>query len=178
MKLISLSRIFLSILCVSRSLTSTPYVLGSLDTRPCDLLALTPGLAFFSNNLHAGVGVFIFVRHGLSFFELFTSLFFHLAPTLTTLWSTFLQKFWFLLLNVYAPIFLSSQDTIYSGSFPRISFSMTNTLFHRFFGIRSSTNTSFAPSSLTFSCSLEVLQKMSSIRLFSHCLFAFYFNSY
>ena len=46
---------------------------GFLDSLLCVLIAPTPGLAFSSDTTHASGGVVIFVRQGLSFFELFTS---------------------------------------------------------------------------------------------------------
>ena len=72
----TLSRLILWILCVSSNPTLTHLNLsGSLDPLLCNLIALTPDLAFFSPaGLHASGGVIISVNQSLSFSELFIPL--------------------------------------------------------------------------------------------------------
>ena len=61
-------------LFVSRNLTFIYLRLsGSLDSLPCDLIAATPGLVFFSDVTDASDGVIILVRQGLYFSKLSTS---------------------------------------------------------------------------------------------------------
>ena len=95
---------------VSRNPTLTRLLLsGSLDTLLCDLIALTPRLAFFP--LHPSSGVIIFVRQGLSFSKLSTSSFFLLDSYSDYAGANIsLNNFSSLrFLNVYAPPICTSQ---------------------------------------------------------------------
>ena len=169
-----------------------------------------------SDTTHAGGGVVIFVRQGLSFSELSTSSFSSLDP-----YSDYVginislnNSSSVSLLNVYAPLYsffpngwqnrflfcLHSslfQKFLHSGALQLLSplwdsrvtsdlrgeevfdwvissdllplnDSDTSTLLHRSTGSRSSPDISFAPSTLAFSCSWEVLQDLGSEHLPIH----------
>ena len=102
---------------------------GFLDSLLCVLIAPTPGLAFSSDTTHASGGVVIFVRQGLSFFELFTSSLSSLDPYFDyvginiSLNNSSSVSF----LNVYAPpIRFSPTDSRTDSFSPSILFSSRN----------------------------------------------------
>ena len=159
--------------------------------------------------MHASGGVVIFVKQGLSFFELSTSSLSSLDPysdyagVNISLNSSYSLSFF----NVYAPLFISLRRIakptpfLYPFFSPEISLfwglqlpstplgfkryfqpswgesirlghllpppndSDTPTLLHCSTGSRSSPDISFAPSSLAFFCSREVLQDLGSDHL-------------
>ena len=112
-------------LFVSRNLTLSHLPLfRSLDSLLCNLIAPTPGLVFLTDATYTSGAVIIFVRQGLSFFELSTSSLSLLDPYSDYVGVNIFSNNSSLLsfLNVYAPPICSSPTDGRTDSFSPPSF--------------------------------------------------------